>query len=108
MSASTTTINGKMFHKKDCKLVFALTLYCKDDADQQLPPEAVNEILQTMAQDSVPLVQIHAQLEQLKSNQTYAQWYHEVKVGRDSKGWEDLAHKAYEGWIERSRLSLGR
>ena len=101
MNASTSTFGEEMFPEKKCKIIFALILYCKNNAGEQVPLAAVDEILQTMTEYSAPPAQINALLGQLNVNNTYTQWYHDVKE-RDSKEWEDLAHKAYNDWIERT------
>ena len=65
MSVFLTTIP-----EKKCKIIFALILYCKKNAGQQLSLEFVDEILQTTTEHSAPPLQMNALLGQLKVNNT--------------------------------------
>ena len=67
--ASISELPSTMPEKK-CKIIFALILYCKRNAGQQLSLEFVDEILQTTIEYSAPPLQMNVLLGQLKVNDT--------------------------------------
>ena len=93
---------------EECRLRFALTIYCKDSAGQQLTPKAVDEIIRTRPGDSTPLFETEVLLEQRVFNSTYAQYYHDVKEGVHAKECEEFAHKAYDAGLEQSKALFRR